>query len=81
MVPAGPAHACVTYASRAFAENLCCGRFSKLELCTQREHDLTRLRLNLVSLLQWCGPCRKFTPLLSVAYEDQPDPKEVQVGV
>jgi hypothetical protein len=27
----------------------------------------------------WCGPCRKFTPLLSVCYEDQPDRSEVEV--
>ena len=27
----------------------------------------------------WCGPCRKFTPLLSVCYEDQADKDEVEV--
>ena len=27
----------------------------------------------------WCGPCRKFTPLLGVCYEDQPDKDEVEV--
>ena len=27
----------------------------------------------------WCGPCRKFTPLLSVCYEDQPEKDEVEV--
>lgn len=29
--------------------------------------------------LQWCGPCRKFTPLFAVTYEDQPDRNEVEV--
>ena len=28
---------------------------------------------------QWCGPCRKFTPLFAVTYEDQPDKSEVEV--
>ena len=27
----------------------------------------------------WCGPCRKFTPLFAVTYEDQPDKNEVEV--
>ena len=27
----------------------------------------------------WCGPCRKFTPLLSVCYEDRTDVNESQV--
>lgn len=27
----------------------------------------------------WCGPCRKFTPLLSIAYEDMTDAAEVEV--
>lgn len=30
--------------------------------------------------LQWCGPCRKFTPLLSVCYEDMPNSDEVEVS-
>lgn len=39
-----------------------------------RHADLTRL-----SRAQWCGPCRKFTPLLSVCYEDMPSKDEVEV--
>ena len=27
----------------------------------------------------WCGPCRKFTPLLTVTYEDREDKDEVEV--
>lgn len=33
----------------------------------------------LCALMQWCGPCRKFTPMLSVTYEDRTDPNEVEV--
>jgi thiol-disulfide isomerase/thioredoxin len=28
---------------------------------------------------QWCGPCRKFSPLLTVCYEDLADKNEVEV--
>ena len=28
---------------------------------------------------QWCGPCRKFTPLFAITYEDLPDKDEVEV--
>ena len=29
--------------------------------------------------MQWCGPCRKFTPLLTVCYEDLEDKSELEV--
>lgn len=33
------------------------------------------------ALSQWCGPCRKFTPLFAVTYDDQVDKNEVEVRV
>ena len=64
--------------ARARARARCCscggGRATAHRACCSSQQSATH-----PSPSQWCGPCRKFTPLLAVTYDDQADKNEVEV--